>query len=317
MGTAPEDLRHTSAEAGRAPAFADVFRAALAARGLSLSAMKRMLDDRGAPVALTTLSYWRSASRQPHAEKQRHLLAEAEAVLGLEPGVLSALAARPRVPRRVEPFSAFSDVGEEGEALFAEAMRVLDISPTERLRELSQSFVTDVGVDGYPRRSTVRALLECVEGTVSRVMWTAPMESGGADAAQLTVLAGEDGGQWLDPSNRLKAVAVQLDPQLEVGDTVMLEVRTDYLDGAETEMGMGVTVNRTAQKVINWVRFHPDAVPDWFLEIETTPMGENRRLRGLDAPTSIHQARWDFGPGGIGVEWGYGEAPDVRRPGGS
>lgn len=293
--------------------FAEVFRASLAERGLSLSALKRQLDDRGAPIALTTLSYWRSASRQPDIRKQQHVIAEAEAVLMLEPGTLSSLAARPRKPRvLVDGYTGFSDLDDEGDALFEEAMRVLDVSDTSQLREITQSLVTDVGVDGYPVRNTVRAMLQCVSGTVRRVMWSAPMEHGGADAVVLTVIGGIDGGQWLDPTNRLRAVAVQLDPPLEVGDTVMLEVRTDYLEGSETDRSIGIFEQSVAQKIVNWVRFHPDAVPDWFLETEILPEGKTTRLRGLDTPTSIHQARWNFGPGSVVLEWGYGEAPDLQ-----
>jgi len=311
------ETRGTAAGTGageRGVGFAEVFRAALADRGLSLSALKRMLEDRGAPIALATLSYWRSASRQPDAEKQSHVLAEAEDLLRLEPGALSALAARPWSRRREQQHVGFSDMDDDGQGLFDEAMRVLDISPTEYLRELSQTMVTDVGIDGYPRRSTVRTLLQCVEGTVRRVMWGVPLAHGGADATDFTVLAGIERERWVDPTNRLHAVAIELDPPLDAGDTVMLEVRTDYLEGSQTERGVGIFENATAQKIVTWVRFHPDGLPDWFLETEITPEGETRRLRGLDAPTSIHQARWDFGPGSIRLDWGYGAAPDDLRP---
>ena len=301
-----------------ASTFAEVFRASLAERGLSLSGLKRMLEDRGAPIALATLSYWRSASRQPDAEKQQHTIAEAEAVLQLEPGTLSALAARPRKARILaDGYTGFNDLDDDLDAIFEEAMRVLDIDATSQLREVTQVLITDVGVDGYSSRNTVRTMLQCVSGTVHRVMWATPSPQGGADATVVTVIGGSDAGHWVDPSNRLHAVAVQLDPPLDTGDTVMLEVRTDYLEGLQTEMSAGIFEHSVAQKIVNWVRFHPDAVPDWFLEIENTPEGETRLLRGLDAPTSIHQARWDFGPGGLSLEWGYGAVPDPRQPDGA
>lgn len=298
--------------------FAEVFRAALAAQGLTLSGLKRILDERGAPVALATLSYWRSASRQPDAEKQQHTIAEVEVVLNLEKGALSCLAARPWAARTpVEPLSDFLDIDDDGAALIAEAMRVLDVSPTENLRELSQTMVTDVGLDGYPRRTTIRTMMQCVEGTARRLMWSVPMQTGGADAVVLTVINGIDGGHWLDPTHRLAAVAIELDPPLQAGDTTMLEVRADFLEGVETQMAVGLFENRRAQKLVNWVRFHPDGVPDWFFETEALPGAENRRLRGLDTPTSIHQARWDFGPGSINLSWGYGEAPDPNQASGA
>ncbi|MGB4135924.1 MAG: hypothetical protein WA971_05140 [Microbacterium sp.] len=281
---------------------------------MTITGLKNALDQRGAPIALATLSYWRSASRQPDAEKQRHIIAEAEEVLGLEPGRLASLAARPWVLRKpLEPLMEFLDLDEEGEALLTEAMRALEVTPTEHLRELSQLMTTDVGVDGFPRRSTIRTMMQCVEGVTRRVMWSVPMENGRADAVRFTVVHGRDGGRWLDPGHRLAAVAIDLDPPLHAGDTTMLEVQVDYLDGVETEMTTGIFENRVAQKLVNWVRFHPDGVPDWFVESEVRLEGERRRLRGLDTATSIHQVRWNFGPGSVNLAWGYGDPPDLSE----
>lgn len=296
---------------GASRTFAEVFRQALTDRGMPLSGLHRALNEHGVPVALSTLSYWRSAARQPDAAKQAHVIAAAEAVLGLDEGTLLSLAARPWTVRSpVDALSDFEDIDDEGAALVSEAMRALNIVPTKHLRELSQVMITDVGIDGYPRRSTVRTLMQCVEGTIDRIMWAVPMQGGGADAVRLTVVHGIDGGHWQDPGNRLTAVAVEFDPPLRAGETTMLEVRSDYFEGVETQMHIGIFENRRGQKTVNWVRFHPDAVPDWFLEVEATPEGETKRLRGLDTATSIHQARWDFGPGSINLYWGYGEPPD-------
>lgn len=294
--------------------FAEVFRAALDMRGMTLTGLKKALDERGSPIALATLSYWRSGSRQPDGDKQQHLIAEAEELLELEPGRLASLAARPWVQRKpLEPLMEFLDLDEEEEALLVEAMRALAVTPTEHLRELSQLLTTDVGADGFPRRSTIRTMMQCVEGTVERVMWSVPEEKGRADAVKLTVINGRDGGHWLDPGHRLTAVAIDLQPPLHAGETTMLEVQVDYLDGVETEMTAGIFENRVAQKVVNWVRFHPAGIPDWFIETEVRPDGERRRLRGLDTTTSIHQVRWNYGPGSVNLTWGYGEPPNLSE----
>lgn len=297
---------------GASATFAEVFRQALSARGLTLSGLQRELEERGTSVALSTLSYWRSASRQPDAEKQAHVIAETEMVLNLKEGALSERAARPwavRAPVQVLP--DFDGLDDGGAALLDEAMRVLDVTPTEHLRELSQVMITDVGVDGLPRSSTVRTLMQCVEGTIDRLMWSSPLYGAGPDAVRFTVVHGIDGGQWQDPEHRMAAVAVVLEPPLRAGETTMLEVRSDFTEGVPTQMHMGIFENRRAHKTVNWVRFHPDAVPEWFLETEVTPGGETKRFRGLDTATSIHQARWNFGPGSVNLYWGYGEPPDL------
>lgn len=297
-----------------ADSFAGVFRAALDARGITLTAVKKALDQRGSPVALATLSYWRSGSRQPDGDKQQHVIADVEELLGLEAGRLATLTPRRWVQRRpLEPLVDRLDLDEEGQALLTAAVSALGVTPTEHLRELSQLLTTDVGADGFPRSSTIRTMMQCVEGTVERVMWSVPEEKGRADAMKLTVINGHDGGHWLDPGHRLTAVAIDLQPPLRAGETTMLEVKVDYLDGVETEMTAGIFENRVAQKVVNWVRFHPDGIPDWFIETEVRPDGERRRLRGLDSPTTIHQVRWNYGPGSVNLSWGYGEPPNLSE----
>ncbi|MGF3056910.1 hypothetical protein [Microbacterium sp. YY-01] len=290
--------------------FADMFRSALSARGLTLSGLKRILDERGMPVALSTLSYWRSASRQPDAEKQHLVIAEIEEILELDSGALDALALRPSSARPlIESYDGLPSGSEVIEALIKQAELDLKVTPTAKLQELSQTLTTDVGIDGFPVRHRIRTLMQCVEGSLSRVMWSVPMEFGGASSLVLTVMVGADAGHWIDPGDRLHAVAIDLDPPLRRGDTVMLEIRCDFLERARTQMSAGIFENHRAQKLVNWVRFHPDALPDWAIEVERAEGGEVRRWRSFDAPTSIHQARWDFGPGAIQLDWGYGEPP--------
>ena len=55
-----------------------------------------------------------------------------------------------------------------------------------------------------------------------------------------------------------------------------------------------------------WTRFHPDAVPDWCDELVET--AEGTVVTALPRPrgTSVHQVRRAFGPGALGLRWGYG-----------
>lgn len=52
---------------GRQAGFANALREATARSGLSLTQIHLRLRDRGNPVSIATLSYWRSGERHPEA----------------------------------------------------------------------------------------------------------------------------------------------------------------------------------------------------------------------------------------------------------
>lgn len=294
--------------------FAPVFREALEARGMTLSALRQRLADRGNSISLASLSYWRSASRTPDPDVQRETIADVEELLGLAPGRLARLAARPpRITRPEDPGATKSHVGQEdfGPEI-DEAARLLRVAEDDQVRVVSLQQVTDVGSEGFPMATTMQAVLQCVRGTIERVMYSVTSPDGYGEYLGIDVLeGGSDGGRFVTP--RVSAVAVELDPPVEFGDTRLFTVRNIYPSGATSERQVGVGANQRTRKLVNWVRFHQDAIPDWLLETEAVEQGESRAYRRLDTPTTAHQVRWDFGPGNIQLDWGYGAPPELER----
>ncbi|HWU31646.1 MAG TPA: hypothetical protein VN108_02165 [Marmoricola sp.] len=299
--------------------FAETFRSALSDRGVTLSWLRARIQERGHEIALSTLSYWRSQGRTPDAEAQREVIAAVEQELRLDSGRLMALAAS-RSPvattgRFTESLpSTDPDIG----LLFTEAQERLQSVSNDRFRVVSMQQTTTVGLDGCPQYGQLQTVMQCTGAPFSRIAYCSASPMGQASVLTHHVFGdGHIAEEWIDPTHRMKAVAVEFDRPLLTGDTAMFIVTHNYAPGTPSDQGMGVGVAQPSKKLVNWVRFHPDRIPDWLIEVENSidsegvPAPEARRFRALDTRTSVHQVRWSFGPGSIALQWGYGPALDL------
>ncbi|WP_460797122.1 hypothetical protein [Microbacterium sp. GXF0217] len=65
-------------------------------------------------------------------------------------------------------------------------------------------------------------------------------------------------------------------------------------------------LDRQNRQVVIWVRFPDGAVPDWCEEY--TDAGTDHAVKPLTiGPRSVHVARFGFGPGVLGIRWGFDE----------
>ena len=296
------------------PSFAAAFGAAVESRSVSLTWVQRRLRDRGLSVSLAALSYWRSGSRVPNLDVQRDAIVEIEAMLEMEPGTLVALAVRPRDP---EPETASGmRFASEVEALgileyFREAERVLEAPWNGQFREVSLLNTVDVAADGYPGASRLELVFQCLHGVMTRVMYGAVSPGGAAEQYEIEVI---DGGRilerYISPDRRLIAISIELDRPLAAGETALVSGRLGLGKRQSSSRSIAIGVHRQTRKVMNWVRFHPEAVPDWIQEVVVADGQETRTTRGLDTGNAVHQLRWDFGPGSLGLDWGFGE-PEI------
>lgn len=285
--------------------FSDVFAAALSASGVSLSALQRRLVDRANPVSMATLSYWRSGLRAPEGAASLAAVEDIERLLDMPPGALLSL-----VPERVrlgaihDPRNPFSE--EQITQALNETLDILDAPPLDITRELSTHVVADVAADGYLRRRTARTLLQSVTpGTVEFVTYTLLSADDTIDRPDMTVQGAQVVRDHLHASGRVYAYVLQLDQPLSLGVTTMIEVtmegQGDYTSQPET----GAFVVRPIRDLVLWTRFHEDALPDWLDELERTEATEETVYRPLRPQVSVHQTRRDFGPGALGIRWGY------------
>ncbi|MEZ0113472.1 hypothetical protein ABH920_007502 [Catenulispora sp. EB89] len=86
----------TTATALRTGSFAEAFRAAVAARGLSLDSLQRRLSERGVRVGIATLSCWQNGRRRPERPSSLRAVSVLEDILGLPSDSLLVLLGPPR-----------------------------------------------------------------------------------------------------------------------------------------------------------------------------------------------------------------------------
>lgn len=109
----------------------------------------------------------------------------------------------------------------------------------------------------------------------------------------------------LHASEHVYCFVLQLERPLALGEQAMLEIALEG-DGAYTpHPETGAFVVRPIRNLVLWTRFELDAVPDWMEEVEKTGPDELTATRPIRPQASIIQTRRDFGPGALGLRWGY------------
>lgn len=285
--------------------FSEVFAAALRASGVSLSWLRRRLVDRANPVSMATLSYWRSGLRAPEGAASLAAVEDIERLLDLPPGALLALVTeRVRLGAIHDPRNPFTE--EQITQALNETLEILDAPPLDITREISTHVVGDVTADGYLRRRTSRTLLQSVSpGTVEFVTYTLLSAEDPIDRPEMTVHGARMVRDHLHASQRVYAYVLQLDQPLSLGVTTMIEVTMEGHDDYTSQPETGAFVVRPIRDLVLWTRFHEDAIPDWLDELERTEATEETVYRPLRPQASVHQTRRDFGPGALGIRWGY------------
>lgn len=286
--------------------FAEAFGAALAARGLSLTALRRRLIDSGNPVAAATLSYWRSGERVPDGASSHAVVDEIERILGLpDHALIRLIPERVRVAPVRPSKSPFSD-GEVQSAL-AETLQLLDAPALDSTRELTSLVVNDVAADGILRRRTAQTMIQStLPETIDHVTYTLVSEIDVVDRPEITVHGARIVRDHLHASGQVYAYVMKLDQPLAPGASTMLEVvMEEHGEHRSRQPETGVAVFRPIRDLVIWTRFHPDAMPDWLEELESVDETGELFARPLRPKASVHQARRDFGPGALGIRWGY------------
>jgi hypothetical protein len=285
--------------------FSSAFGAALSASGISLSSLRRRLLDRANPISIATLSYWRSGERTPEGATSLAVIDDIERLLDLPTGALLRL-----IPERVrlgsvhEPRNPFTE--QQVRTALAETLEILDAPPLDITRELSSQVVADVAADGYLRRRTARTLIQSVvPQTVDQVTYTLVSEINTIDRPVMTVHGARIVRDHLHASEHVYAYVMQLDQPLTLGASTMLEVTMESAEEYISQPETGAFVVRPIHDLVLWTRFHPDSVPDWVEELEQTDDTEGLVARPLRPQPSVHQSRRDFGPGALGIRWGY------------
>ncbi|MDR6866836.1 hypothetical protein J2Y69_001435 [Microbacterium resistens] len=290
------------------PTFASALHRAIEDRKISLTEIRRRLGDAGSPVSIATLSYWRAGARRPEGAQSRVAIDELERILRLEPGELSDLMGPTRRPGHLRPPGpGFSD--EELTAAVGETLAALDAAPQTSLREISSTTTAEVGADGGVRVYTTRVLLQAAAGTIQAipVAYTVSSPEAIGSAPQPFVVSGVRlGRQHVHPSRTIIGVRLELDVPITAPETAFFEFGYRIPEAHPLERSLNHGVLRKSRELIVEARFTPDALPDWVEEVEDDEDGERVIPRTLNG-TTIHAVRRGFGPGSLGLRWGYDE----------
>ncbi|WP_285728257.1 hypothetical protein [Psychromicrobium xiongbiense] len=288
---------------GALTSFSDDFASALDERNLSLSRLRVLLQERGHPVPVATLSYWRSGARRPEGDRSMATVAAIEEILAVGQGRLTRhLVGK---SRRIGTVSALADPDAD-DALIRDMQSILNSSPAENMRTLSIQETITVDDRGAVAAVTSLLLLQCVTGRVDRLGYVQTAAEPTEEHPQLTrIVGGSCDLVHVHPSGRAVGFAISLATPLQVGETAMVEATMIFPRSYPVRREHQTFVRRPVRELIQWFRFSSADVPTWCDEVETVSGVRRTREVALDTPISIHRVRSDFGPGSLRLRWGY------------
>ncbi|WP_159619705.1 hypothetical protein [Ruania rhizosphaerae] len=294
--------------------FARAFGAAVDNSGLTLTSLVTSMTERGIPMALATLSSWRSGARRPSGPRSVEAVTEIEDLLGLRAGQLTSLVRPPTRLGAVSP--ARVPVWEQdGRVQIEETLAALGGGFGDA-RQLSANVVNDVGTDGCVVRRSSRWLYQAVAPAVSRLPGLLLSVEPATQAPAVDIVAGGSlGRQCLHPSGMVYGVVIELERPLNAGETTMVELDVDVPAGFPTGQTVDYHLTRSVRDLVIWTRFSPESLPVWIGEYEEHEGRSSVADKQLPlGTTSVHQARRDFGPGVLGLRWEMGDEDDLCIP---
>ncbi|MCM3779643.1 hypothetical protein [Microbacterium hydrocarbonoxydans] len=285
-------------------AFAAALRAAISERGITLARLQRRLVDEGNPVSMATLSYWRSGARQPEGAQSLSVVEGLEDQLGMNRGQLTGLLGpSARLGPLAPPQLPFDEVRELRET--AETLTALRAATQDALRDLSTQVTAFVGRDGAVESITMRSLVQATKGAIAEIplIDVAPVETDVMSEIS-DVIGGRVDREYLHPGGLLSGVVIALDEPITTGATTLFEFTERFPAGYPPRQSVWHATSRPARETLIWVRFHPDAPPTWCEEYCETSDEYVTAMRSV-AHGAVHVAKHGFGPGVLGIRWGY------------
>ncbi len=186
------------------------------------------------------------------------------------------------------------------------AFEALGASYPDTSRELTTHSVTDVDADGNVAYSITRSI---VQSTIGTIHGHPVLEITPGVSTPAPVLSAVSGGRitrrYSHPDGEVHGVLFELDVPLTAPDTAMVEWSVTYRPTTR-RCGTRSRPGAEGQRAAGVDPVHPDAVPDWCEERVETPEGVTVTDIPLTRGTSVHLVRRAFGPGALGLHWGYG-----------
>jgi hypothetical protein len=287
-------------DSGFPSAFAD----ALSRRGVSLSWLHQRLVERGHPVSPAALSYWRSGRSQPERGTSRDALVEIERLLGVEPGVLTS---RLGPSRRPGPRPAERTLRE----MFAEnpgmepALEALGFEGLyDELVEQVRHITADVDADGCIRQIRLQAVMQSRRDGARRTPLIITADDRGRLPRFVPVAGCSLGRVAADEQTGVYATELVLERALAKGDLHPYELVVD-LATPDDETTLDHYAARRLSELMVWVRFDPAHLPAQVERYAIVGDREESEKLDLGAGASALALARGFGPGILGIRWGW------------
>jgi hypothetical protein len=284
--------------------FADAFAEAVAKRGVSLAWLHQRLVERGHPVSPAALSYWRSGRSQPERGTSRDALVEIERLLRVTPGSLVARLGPSRRPGPRPAERTLREMFEENPGMEPALERLGFEGLYDELVEQVRHLTVDVDAAGMIREFRVRAVMQARRDGARRTPLIVTTDEKGRLPRFVPVAGCSVGLVAMDPETGVYASELVLDRSLAKGELHPYEL-TIELPGPEDETCLDHYAARRLTELLVWVRFHADRVP---ARVERyTIVGDHEVTEKLELGEghAAHVLERGFGPGIVGVRWGW------------
>lgn len=289
--------------------FASVLRDAITASELTLRDLRAALDERGAPVSLSSLSTWQSGTSRPERRTSLRVVEQLEDVLGLPAGrlreALGPRSARTR-PGRGEPL-----LGADSWPMpqrISRLLHALDSTPLDPRQpgRLTHRITQHVGPDLNPVRADHSLVVRAGPQGASRFFklsrygpWCRPPRVSDTHGMRMHRFRGE-------PSTGHAAFELALVPELGPHATGLLEFSEHEPPGSE-ERSIDIRVQPGLQHLVLETWFRADHLPTevaaFFRATLRSPVRCLGRLQGDQVTARWSLVRVDPEPGIYGMRW--------------
>ncbi|MEU3163555.1 hypothetical protein [Streptosporangium sp. NPDC006930] len=288
-------------------------RAAVEARGMPLSGLRRHLVERGLRVGMTSLSYWQQGLRRPERPESLRAVRALEEILVLPPRSLMALLGPPR-PRGRDagklPVGAlsYSAIMESSRTLSAMIHDLDGVADDRRLHIAGMYETLWIGADrSIVRRETLQVVRAQEEADRYIMVYRGDL---GCDVERVRVRALEDcrvGRVRRDGPSALVVAELLFDQVLRTGETQVIRYELADPSGVETveyERGFRYPAGHYVLRV----GFARQALPVRVRRFARHGAGAVERDLGelsLNAHNAVHLVAGSLEPGLLGIRWDW------------
>jgi hypothetical protein len=285
-------------DSGFSSAFAD----ALSRRGVSLSWLHHRLVELGHPVSPAALSYWRSGRSQPERGTSRDALVQIERLLDVETGALMSRLGPSRRPGPRPAERTLREMFAETPAMETTLVGLGFEGLYDELVEQVRHISVDVGADGRMAHVRIQAVMQARRDGARRTPLLVTADEHGR-MPRFIPGAGCRLGQVFEGPSGVSAIELLLERVLARGQTHPDELVIELDPDGETTIDHYAA--RRLIELLVWVRFHADRLPARVERFTVEDGREHSESLQLGEATSAHALARGFGPGILGLRWGW------------